>query len=137
MRALVDTSALLALSRTRDQYHARAVGIAEKHHGAGGRYCGTTLILGELHAHLVHLRGPAAARDTLVRLLEDPIHQWIEVDASLVSDAITNWLAKFGDQTFTLTDAVSFEVMKREKLSRAFAFDQHFEIAGFELLPER
>ena len=59
------------------------------------------------------------------------------VDTNLVSDAITNWLATFGDQTFTLTDTESFEVMKREKLTRAFAFDQHFEIAGFELLAER
>ena len=31
-------------------------------------------------------------------------------------------------------DAVSFEVMRRNRLTHAFAFDRHFEIAGFELL---
>jgi len=44
------------------------------------------------------------------------------------------WLGRFSDQRFSLTDAVSFEVMRREQISRAFAFDQHFVTAGFELL---
>jgi len=134
MRALIDTSALLALARARDQYHARAIQIAEKQLAAGGRYLGTTMILGELHAHLLHLRGPADARDKVARLLADPIHDWMPVDAGLLADAMTHWLEKFGDQAFSLVDAVSFEVMKREKVGRAFAFDRHFEVAGFELL---
>jgi predicted nucleic acid-binding protein len=33
-----------------------------------------------------------------------------------------------------MTDAVSFEIMKREKVTQAFGFDQHFELAGFNLL---
>lgn len=133
--ALIDTSALLALSRSRDQYHARAIRVAETHLAAGGRYVGTTLILAELHAHLVRLRGPATAREHVARLLADPIHFWHEVGPDLVSGAINRWLAKFHDQDFTLTDAVSFEVMRREGLHHAFAFDRHFEVAGFELLP--
>jgi len=134
VRALIDTSALLALSRSRDQYHARAIRITDEHLAAGGRYLGTTLILGELHAHLLHFRGPADARDKIGRLLDDPIHEWVEVDAGLLTDALTHWLEKFRDQELTLADAVSFEVMKREGITRAFAFDHHFEVAGFELL---
>lgn len=134
MRVLVDTSALLALSRTRDQYHERAIVIAERHVVSGGRYLGTSLILGELHSHLLYLRGPEGARSALAKLMDDPVHEWMEVAADLVRDAMTNWLARFSDQSFSLVDAVSFEVMRREKLTRAFAFDQHFEVAGFELL---
>jgi predicted nucleic acid-binding protein len=134
MRALIDTSALLALARTRDQYHGRAVGIAEGHLGRGGRYVGTTLILGELHAHLVHLRGPVDARAQIRRLLVDPIHEWVQVGPDLLTEALDHWLEKFDDQDFTLADAVSFEVMRREGLRRAFAFDRHFEVAGFELM---
>jgi predicted nucleic acid-binding protein len=33
-----------------------------------------------------------------------------------------------------LIDAVSFELMRRNKVTHAFAFDQHFAIAGFKLL---
>jgi predicted nucleic acid-binding protein len=132
--ALVDTGALLAISRKADQYHARATTIAERHHRGGGSYVGTTLILGELHAHLLFLRGPAEARAVVLRLLDDPAHSWLEVSADLVRSAVQNWLQRFTDQDFSLVDAVSFEVMKRERLTHAFAFDHHFEVAGFRLL---
>lgn len=137
MRALVDTGALLALSRRQDQYHARAVEIAERHLAAGGQYVGPTLILGELHSHLLYLRGPKEGRVVLSHLLSDPVHAWLDVSADLVHDAVTNWLARFADRRFSLVDAVSFEVMRRERLSHAFAFDEHFEVAGFELLRSR
>ena len=133
MRVLVDTSALLALSRRQDQYHNRAVKIAERHLAAGGQYLGTTLILGELYSHLLYLRGASAARAALTHLLDDPAHEWVEVTAALLGDAKTRWLARFADQSFSLIDAVSFEVMRRQKLTQAFAFDQHFTVAGFEL----
>ena len=134
MRALVDTSALVALSRVRDQYHARAVAIAERHLGSGGRFLGTTMILGELHSHLLYLRGALEARAALTHLLDDPAHEWIEVADDLVRGAVAGWLARFADQRFSLVDAVSFEVMWRERVTQAFAFDRHFEVAGFDLL---
>lgn len=43
-------------------------------------------------------------------------------------------LARFADQRFSLVDAVSFEVMRQAGVTQAFAFDQRFEVAGFELL---
>jgi uncharacterized protein len=48
-----------------------------------------------------------------------------------VNDAKTRWLARFSDQRFSLPDAVSFELMSREALRQASAFDRHFETAGF------
>jgi hypothetical protein len=131
---LIDTGALLALSRSKDQYHGRAVDLADRHLAAGGRFVGTTLVLGELHAHLLHLRGAREARIALHHLLDDSAHEWVEVSAALVRDAVTGWLARFGDQTFTLVDAVSFELMSARGVRRAFAFDTHFSVAGFEML---
>ena len=134
MRALVDTGALLALSRRKDQYHTRAVDIAERHLGAGGQFVGTTLILAEFHSHLLYLRGTKEARVAVSALLEDPVHEWHAVSSALEREAVTRWLARFSDQEFSLTDAVSFEIMQRSKVTHAFAFDRHFAIAGFELL---
>jgi predicted nucleic acid-binding protein len=69
-----------------------------------------------------------------MRHLEDPLHEWVSVSSALEREAVTRWLACFSDQEFSLTDAVSFEVMQRTKLTHAFAVDGHFAIAGFELL---
>jgi hypothetical protein len=44
------------------------------------------------------------------------------------------WLDRHRDQDVTLTDAVSFEVMRRQRIRQAFAFDTHFLTAGFEFL---
>ena len=134
MRALVDTGALLALSRRNDQHHRRAVDIAERHLGAGGHFVGTTLILAEFHSHLLYLRGPREARVAVAALLDDSVHEWLAVSSDLEREAMVRWLARFSDQQFSLIDAVSFEVMRRNKVTHAFAFDRHFAIAGFELL---
>ncbi len=134
MRALIDTSALLALSNARDQHHARAVEIAGRHRSAGGTFVGTTLVLSEFHSHLLYLRDAAVARTALRHLLDDPIQAWVEVGPELVREATGGWLVRYEDQAFSLVDAVSFEVMRAEKLTAAFAFDRHFEVAGFELL---
>jgi len=133
-RVLVDTSALLALASRRDQYHDRGVATARRHLASGGRFVGTALVLGELHAHLLHRRGPAEARAVVAALLADPAYEWKDVPVALVRDAASAWLERFPDQRFSMTDAVSFEVMRRERLTTAFAFDEDFETAGFGLL---
>ena len=134
MRVLVDTSALLGLYYARDQHHVRAMQIARNHRNSGAGYVGTTLILSELHTLMLHLRGQKNARNVVAKLLDDQTHEWVAVSAELARDATTSWLTRFADQAFSLTDAVSFEVMRREKITHAFAFDRHFQIAGFELL---
>ena len=60
VRAFVDTSTLLALSHTRDQYHPRARAAARRCRAAGGRFVSSTLVLGEFHSHLLYQRGPVA-----------------------------------------------------------------------------
>lgn len=134
MRVFVDTGALLALALPRDQYHRRAIALAHREHAAGSRYVSTTLVLSEFHTHLLYVRGAKLALAAVTQLLDDPAHEWLPVTAELMSDAKTNWLARFADQSFSMVDAISFEVMTQQKLTIAFAFDRHFEIAGFELL---
>lgn len=134
MRVLVDTSALVALSHGRDQYHRRAAEIAAVSQQRGVAFIGTTLILSEFYSQLLYLRGPGSARVALDYLLADPAHTWLEVDPDLIAEAAEKWLHRFADQAFSLVDAVSFEVMRRHRIHRAFAFDQHFEVAGFERL---
>ena len=55
-------------------------------------------------------------------------------DAALEEQA-EQILARYADQDFSLADAVSFAVMRRRTIAEAFAFDRHFLIAGFILIP--
>lgn len=91
-------------------------------------------MLAEFHLLAVQRRGPAAARNWVASLLSDAGYEWQDVPTAVVSDAMSNWLDRFPDQSFSLADAVSFELMRRERLTQAFAFDQHYVTAGFELL---
>ncbi len=40
---------------------------------------------------------------------------------------------KFADQKVSYTDCISFVLMRRDGIKRAFTFDQHFARAGFDL----
>jgi hypothetical protein len=131
---LIDTSALLALANPCDQYHTRAVAIAKRLVESGSRLIGTVLILAEFQAHFLYLMGPARARAIVTDLMNDPLYEWRDVSAELVSAAVSAWLERFRDQRFSLADAVSFEVMSRDSLEQAFAFDQHYRTVGFEVL---
>jgi uncharacterized protein len=134
VRAWIDTSALLALASPRDQFHGRAVSLASAHRAAGGRWVSSVLVLDELHRAILYRRGAATARTTVTRLLTDSAIEWLDVPVEVVTGAISAWLERFPDQEFSLTDAVSFELMSRERLKEAFAFDRHFTVAGFRIL---
>jgi len=56
------------------------------------------------------------------------------VSAELVTAAADGWLARFADQRFSLTDSVSFELMRSRRIVVAFAFDDDFLTAGFARL---
>jgi predicted nucleic acid-binding protein len=43
---------------------------------------------------------------------------------------------KHRDQAFSFTDCTSFVVMHQLRLSQVITSDEHFRIAGFEVLPE-
>lgn len=135
-RAAIDTSALLAMANPRDQYHERAVATARRFVELGGRWTGTVLVLAELHGHLLRWRGPSVARQVLAAVRRDPAYDWREVDLDLLDVAVAEWLERFQDQRFSLTDAVTFALMQRERLQTAFAFDRDFRTAGFDLLEE-
>jgi predicted nucleic acid-binding protein len=46
-------------------------------------------------------------------------------------------MRKYSDQAISFTDCVSFVLMRREGIKRAFSFDKHFRYAGFTLFGGR
>ncbi|HEX4931649.1 MAG TPA: PIN domain-containing protein [Gemmatimonadaceae bacterium] len=133
VRVAVDTSALLALASTRDQYHAEARQALARLQKQRAQFVSHALILGEVHGHLLRRLPHAEARRIVQGLLRDPMFEWREVGRDLLSRATAGWMERFADQRFSLTDAVTFELMREEGIARAFAYDQDFVVAGFAL----
>ena len=91
-------------------------------------------MLAELHGHLLRYLSPTRAREVIQALTTDETFDWIDVTDRLVQAALGSWMTRFSDQSISLTDAVTFEVMRKERLTVAFAFDRHFVVAGYRLL---
>jgi len=133
-RVLVDTGAWLAVFHRRDQYHAVAAQRLRGLRAERVRLVVTDLILAELHLHLLHGFGPGPAAAHLQAIVEDPGVDQVFCDRDLERAALAEWIQRFTDQAFSLTDAVSFAVMRARGIATAFTFDQHFRVAGFETI---
>lgn len=131
---MVDTGAWLAAFHQRDQYHARAAHALRQLRAARARLVVTNLILAELHRHLLYALGPVGAALHVETLLGDPLIDVVFADEALQRAAFMDWIHPYSDQSFTLTDAVSFAALRSESMEVAFTFDRHFAVAGFRTI---
>jgi len=44
-------------------------------------------------------------------------------------------MRRFRDQRLSLADVVSFEIMRTRRIREVLALDEHFELAGFDVVP--
>lgn len=94
----------------------------------------TQLVTAEMHTLVVRWRGPAAGLLFLETVFETGAHVVVAADDELIGAALSRWVRRFADTPLSLADAVSFEVMRRERISHALAYDQHFALAGYDIL---
>ena len=130
-----DTSAWLAAQNPRLEDHEETLGQLAAFEKDGIRIITTGFVVAEMHAMLLRRQGPAAALEFLDGVDADPSCDVVDVDGELVSAATDRWLRVFRDHPFSLCDAVSFEVMRREGIRQAFTLDHHFAVAGFAMVP--
>lgn len=125
-----DTVYYLALTNPRDQYSAPAMRFTT---GFSGTFVTTAWVLTEVANSLS--RGPNRAlffdlyhdladdlRVTIVPPIQDLFEQGIE------------FYAQRHDKEWSLTDCISFIVMREYGLTDALTADHHFEQAGFTVL---
>ncbi len=134
---LVDTGAWLAAFHPRDQYHEPAARELRRLRAARRPLVVTNLILAELHVHLMYGLGPRRAADHLETLKTDPLIEEVFADRDLQDAALADWIRRLADQALSLTDAVSFALMRAHGMRTAFTFDRHYAIAGFRTIPAR
>ena len=68
------------------------------------------------------------------------LHQSPRVSVAVVDSTIDEraweWLARHDERPYSYVEATSFEIMRRERITEALAFDGDFSAAGFvELRP--
>jgi predicted nucleic acid-binding protein len=131
----VDTSGWLAAINTRDSHHNEVAGAYDDLVAKRTSFVTSNLVVAEMHILIVRDRGSAAGCALLDAIYTDPLYRVVPVDRDLESEATERWLRRFTDQRFSLADAVSFEIMRRERIGDALALDHHFEVAGYRLLP--
>ena len=127
-----DTSFWIGLQVVRDHRHEDATRLWMSNRGPVRT---SNLVLGETWTWLRRKAGHVAA----VRFLST-IKQSSRVSVVMVTPPIYErawkWLERHDERAYSYVDATSFEIMRRERISQALAFDGDFASAGFvELRP--
>ena len=130
----VDTGAWIALADKDDIHHKKAAGILPSLLTTCNRLITSNLVISESYVLILNELGHKASSDFLAKIKTSPRILKIYSNEEIESDAV-RMLAKYVDQDFSYTDAVSFIIMKRNKIKKAFCFDKHFITAGFEKFP--
>jgi len=131
VRIFADTSALFAVVDGRDQRHGLAAGRFRAFGAQSAELLTHNYVIVELVA-LIHRRlGKLAATEAVERLLAPVEIRW--VTPSLHAEAMAAY--RESDQDASFVDQMSFAVMRSERLSTAFAFDDDFRRAGFDIVP--
>ncbi len=132
MRLFVDTSAWLALNDRNDQYYSKAVAKS-----------------GEIKKHRIELVTSEYIMDESITLIRYRVSHQAAVtfgDSLLNSNIVRiedvgaeerykawEMFKRYADKELSFTDCTSFILMKNLRLQKAFAFDEHFKQAGFEI----
>lgn len=126
----IDTSYILALVNTRDEFHLQAKNVADQ---VDDKLITTEAVLTEVGNALAKPQWREIAVETLEDMRSDDDVEILSVDSELFSKALKFYSSRI-DKEWGLTDCISFVVMKDRKLKDALTSDHHFEQAGFQAL---
>ncbi len=129
----VDTSAWYVLVVADHSEHARLAAVLRERVEQGVKIVTSSLVVAETHALLLRRVG----RDIALRFAETvgrAPNEVVPCSAELEAAARRDWLAKFADNDFSLTDAVSFAIMRQRGTTEALTLDRHFSAVGFVML---
>jgi hypothetical protein len=119
------------LCGTRDQWNERATQVFVELMARGEDFCTSSYVILEC--------ANAAARQPFRRDVIE-VRQQFQADGKLIvpgtDDELTAWEAYAQGQAADagIVDHVSFSIMRRLGITRAFTNDRHFRAAGFEIL---
>jgi uncharacterized protein len=130
----VDSSAWIALADGNDSHHKGAASAYPGILRNCKRLITSNLVIAETYVILLRELGHSSAREFLERIAASPRILKICSDENTEIEA-ERILSEYSDQNFSYADGVSFAIMNRRKIKKAFSFDKHFITAGFINLP--
>jgi predicted nucleic acid-binding protein len=130
----LDTGFLIALESADDQHHAEAVAAWHDIQKARTRLVTTSYVFDEVTTFFNSRGHHAKAVEIGEALLNSQSVTLVHVEEPLFAEAWREF-ARHADKRYSLTDCVSFVVMRRRRIKKALAFDKHFIQAGFDRLP--
>lgn len=131
----LDTSYVIALEAADDQYHALALKHWQELIKTPLHLVTTSYVFAEIVTFFNSRYQHPKAVEIGQRLLKSPSIQMIQVESNLFEEG---WqlFQQYDDKTYSLTDCVSFVLMKHLKINTALTFDKHFAQAGFTKFPK-
>lgn len=133
MRFFIDTSAFVALNDRSDRYHEKAREFILRF-SAADELITSNYIVDETITHLRRSIGVKATIEFAEAILSGQGYQIIYIDQEM-EQAAFGIFRRYFDNVLSFTDCTSFALMKRMGLNKAFAFDEDFLVAGFEVVP--
>ena len=128
-----DTSFWIAISSKRDQYHSKAVAWRQFMARTKSQIVTTEAVLWEWLNALSDASMRATAVEGYRRVHSDPRIQVIAYQPEFNHAAVELYRSRT-DKNWSLTDCLSFVIMKRHAISEALTTDRHFEQAGFRAI---
>ncbi|MEK7269723.1 MAG: PIN domain-containing protein [Planctomycetota bacterium] len=132
----IDTGAFFARAYKPDGFHAHAVAAWKELETQGLPLFTSNLVLAETFTLMGRKANYEYAAEQAREILDSKSLTILRPDKADEREALSLF-RKFADQRVSFTDCVSFALMKRHRIRRAFAFDVHFAYAGFLLWPGR
>ncbi|HUO06730.1 MAG TPA: PIN domain-containing protein [Phycisphaerae bacterium] len=126
----LDTSFLLALTSPKDSLHRHALGWQK---ALTGSLITTEFILLEVADGFASRKASSVACILIDYLRAAPGTTIVPADAGWVAKGYQLFCSRL-DKNWTLTDCISFEVMRTMGITDALTHDRHFEQAGFRAL---
>lgn len=123
----VDTSFWIGLLVPADRRHTDA---AQLWRCERGPLRTSNLVAGETWTWLRRRAGHADAVRFTAMLRQSPRVSMAFIDSN-VDERAWDWLARHDERAYSYVDATSFEIMRRERITEALAFDGDFSAAGF------
>ena len=130
----LDANFVIALEVSDDQHHQEAVLYWKTLIETPFSLVTTSYVLDEIVTFLNSRRQHAKALGVGNNLLTASNINLVHVEEALFHEG-WQYFEQHADKTFSLTDCISFVLMKRLEITQALTFDKHFTQAGFVKLP--